>query len=69
MRFVVTIDRDEDGMFVVECPAIPGCASQGESEVEALKNIQDAIRECLKVRTGRGMPLTVDTREVEITPA
>jgi predicted RNase H-like HicB family nuclease len=69
MKFVVTIDRDEDGMVVVECPAIPGCVSQGESEVEALENIRDAIRECLKVRTERGMPLTVDTREVEITPA
>jgi predicted RNase H-like HicB family nuclease len=68
MRFIVTIDQDEDGVFVVECPAIPGCVSQGNTEADALENIKDAIRECLAVRAERGMPLTVDTREVEITP-
>ena len=69
MRFVVTIDKDEDGVFVVECPAIPGCVSQGRTEAEALENIKDAIRECLAVRSERGMPLTVTTREIEISPA
>ena len=68
MRFIVTIERDEDGVFVVECPAIPGCVSQGSTEAEALQNVRDAIRECLAVRAERGMPLTVETREVEITP-
>ncbi|MEW5692255.1 MAG: type II toxin-antitoxin system HicB family antitoxin, partial [Candidatus Hydrogenedentota bacterium] len=29
MKFIVTIDRDEDGMFVIECSSIPGCVSQG----------------------------------------
>ena len=36
MKLQVTIDRDEDGVFVVECPAIPGCVSQGRTEAEAL---------------------------------
>ena len=66
VRFLVTIDRDEDGIFVVECPAIPGCVSQGKTEARALKNIREAIRQCLAVRAERGMPLTVATREVEI---
>ena len=66
MKFYVTIDRDEDGIYVAECPAIPGCVSQGETEELALNNIQDAIRECLAVRVERGMPLTVATHEVEI---
>ena len=66
MKFVVTIDRDEDGMYVAECPAIPGCVSQGSSNEEALDNIRDAIRECLAVRAERGMPLTITTHEVEI---
>ena len=61
MRFVVTIERDEDGIFVAECPSIPGCVSQGESREEAIANVQDAIRECLEVRAERGMPLTVAT--------
>lgn len=67
MKFVVTVEQDEDGVYVVECPAIPGCVSQGKTEDEALRNIRDAIRECLAVRAERGMPLTVTTHEVEIT--
>jgi len=66
MKFFVTIFRDEDGMFVAECPAIPGCVSQGKTEKEAEKNIKDAIKECLEVRAERGMPLTVTTRQVEV---
>ena len=66
MRFVVTIDRDEDGVWVVECPSIPGCVSQGATKEEALANVQDAIRVCLEVRSTRGLPLTVETREVEV---
>ncbi|MBI4859795.1 MAG: type II toxin-antitoxin system HicB family antitoxin [Candidatus Riflebacteria bacterium] len=66
MKFVVTVDRDEDGAYVVECPAIPGCISQGDTEEEALANIRDAIRQCLEVRAERGMPLTVAVHQVEI---
>ncbi|MDP2898768.1 MAG: type II toxin-antitoxin system HicB family antitoxin [bacterium] len=66
MKFIVTIDRDEDGVFVAECPSIPGCVSQGKTEEEALRNIEDAIEQCLEVRAERGMPLTVAVREVEV---
>jgi len=66
MRFIVTIERDEDGIFVVECPSIPGCISQGKTEEEAIENIRDAIKHCLEVRAERGMPLTVSMREVEV---
>ena len=66
MKFLVTIFQDEDGMFVAECPSIPGCVSQGKTEEEAEKNIREAIKECLQVRAERGMPLTVTTREVEV---
>ena len=37
MTFTVTIDRDEDGVWVVGCPAIPGCVSQGKTKDEALR--------------------------------
>lgn len=66
MQFSVTIDRDEDGVWVVECPAIPGCVSQGETKAEALENIRDAISLCLQVRAERGLPLTIETRQVEV---
>ena len=66
MKFLITIFRDEDGMFIAECPSIPGCVSQGKTEQEAQSNIQEAIKECLEVRAEKGMPLTVTTHEVEV---
>jgi predicted RNase H-like HicB family nuclease len=66
MKFLITIFQDEDGMFITECPSIPGCVSQGKTEQEAIANIQDAIKECLEVRAEKGMPLTITTREVEV---
>jgi predicted RNase H-like HicB family nuclease len=66
MRFHVTLDRDEDGVWVAECPSIPGCVSQGTTKEEALDNIREAIALCLEVRSERGLPLTIETREVEV---
>ena len=66
MIFNVTIDRDEDGVFVVECPSIPGCVSQGKTKEEALENISDAIRLCLQVRAEKGLPLTIETKQIEV---
>ena len=66
MRFVVTITQDEDGMYVAECPSVPGCVSQGKSAQEAEVNIKEAIKECLEVRAEKGLPLIVATREVEV---
>jgi predicted RNase H-like HicB family nuclease len=67
MKFLITIFQDEDGIFIAECPSIPGCVSQGNTEQEAEENIQQAIKECLEVRLEKGMPLTVTTREVEVS--
>ena len=66
MKFIVSIYQDEDGVYIAECPSIPGCLSQGQTEAEAESNIADAIRECLAVRSELGMPLTVTTPEVEV---
>jgi predicted RNase H-like HicB family nuclease len=67
MRFFVTIERDEDGVWVAQCPAIPGCVSQGRTKDESLENIKEAIRLCLEVRAEQGLPLTTETRQVEVT--
>ncbi len=45
---IVFHDTGEDG-YVAECLEIPGCLAQGETEAEAIENIQDAIRSCLLV--------------------
>lgn len=59
MQLYVTIFQDEDGCWVVECSAIPGCISQGSSEDEALANIREAIQDCLEVRAELGLPPTL----------
>jgi len=66
MKLIVTLERDETGMVVAECPAIPGCVSQGKTEEEALANIREAIQACIEARAANGMPLTVATREIEV---
>lgn len=65
MKFLTTLERDEDGVRVAECPSIPGCVSQGQSREEALANIRETITACLEVRAERGLPLTIETQQVE----
>ncbi len=57
MKLLITLYQDEDGVYIAECPAIPGCVSQGATEEEAEANIKQAIEECLEVRAEKGMPL------------
>ncbi|MFZ5819431.1 MAG: type II toxin-antitoxin system HicB family antitoxin [Chloroflexota bacterium] len=66
MKLIVSLDRDEDGVWIVECPSIPGCVSQGKTKEEALANIEEAIKLCLEVRAEQGLPLTIETRQMEV---
>jgi predicted RNase H-like HicB family nuclease len=45
----------------------PGCVSQGPTRDKALANIRETIGLCLEVRTERGLPLTIETRQIEVT--
>ncbi len=67
MEIIVTLERDEDGAWVVECPSIPGCVSQGKTKSEALANIREAIELCIEVRAEQGYPLTIETQLVEVS--
>ena len=67
MRFSITLERDEDGIWVAECPSIPGCVSQGKTREEAIENVREAIALCLEVRAEQGLPLTIETAQVEVT--
>lgn len=66
MKFPITIIQDEDGVYIAECPVIPGCVSQGKTEEEAMANVGEAIKECLEVRAEKGMSPTIPIREVEV---
>jgi len=66
MKLIVTLERDETGMVVAECPSIPGCSSQGRTEDEALTNIREAIQVCAEARAASGRPITVATCEIDV---
>jgi predicted RNase H-like HicB family nuclease len=63
---LVTLERDEDGFVVAECPALPGCLSQGRTEAEALANIREAIEASLETRRANGIPARIEVAEVEV---
>lgn len=68
MKYRIIIEQDEDGMFVAECTALPGCISQGETREETLANIKDAIRgylESLK-KHGEPIPPPIEEEVVEV---
>lgn len=52
MKFKVIITEGEDGWYVVEVPALPGCISQGKTKKEALENINEAIELYLEPENG-----------------
>lgn len=54
MNFRVIIEPEEDGIFVAECPALPGCVSQGHTRDEAIKNIREAIQGYLRTLAKHG---------------
>jgi len=64
MKFRVIIEVDEDGMFVVQCPSLPGCISQGKTKEEALENIKDAIKGYIESLKKHGEPIPVFEEEV-----
>lgn len=68
MKFRIIIEQDEDGVFVAECPSLPGCISQGKTRKEAMKNIKDAVRgyiESLK-KHDEAIPPSIEEEVVEV---
>ena len=67
IKFVVTLEPDEDGFIVASCPALPGCYSQGRTREEAIANITEAIRGYIASMRKHGEPIPVtDVEEVEV---
>lgn len=63
MRYRVLIEQDEDGMFVAECPCLPGSVSQGKTRKEALANIQDVIKGYLESLNKHDEPVPPSIQE------
>jgi predicted RNase H-like HicB family nuclease len=60
-KYLVTLTPGEDGYIVAECPALPGCVSQGKTKAEALENIREAIEGILEARQAQGSPIPSPT--------
>ncbi len=48
LQFPVFVEKDEDGVYVAECPVLQGCYTQGKTLDEALKNIEEVIEMCVE---------------------
>ena len=69
MNYRILLTQDEDGIFVAECPSLPGCISQGKTRKEAIENIRDAIHgylESLK-KHNEPIPPSIDEEIVEVS--
>jgi predicted RNase H-like HicB family nuclease len=68
MKYRIIIKQDEDGVYIAECPSLPGCISEGKTRKEALENIQDAIKgylESLK-KHDEPIPPSIDEEIIEV---
>ncbi len=63
MKYRIFIEQDEDGIFIAECPSLPGCISQGKSRKEVLENIRDAIRGYLESLKKHDEPVPPSIKE------
>ena len=70
MKFRVIVQADEDGVFVAECPTLPGCVSQGKTREEALANIKDALEGYLESlrKHGEAIPPPITEEVIEVGP-
>ena len=69
MKFRVMIQRDEDGFYVTEVPALPGCVSQGTTRSEALNNVREATALYLESLKAHGDPIPppIDEEVIEVS--
>ena len=67
MKFIVTFSADEDGGYIAECPALPGCITHGETIEQATANILEANALSLETRAELGIPGYDLVKEIEIT--
>ncbi|MGH8607185.1 MAG: type II toxin-antitoxin system HicB family antitoxin [Gammaproteobacteria bacterium] len=68
MKYRVLIAQDEDGVYVADVPALPGCISQGKTRAEALNNIQEAIEAYLESLRAHDEPVppSIDEEVIEV---
>lgn len=69
VKLRVLVQPDEDGVYVAECPTLPGCVSQGATRAEALANVREAIEGYLASLEAHGEPIPPGIHEETIEVA
>jgi predicted RNase H-like HicB family nuclease len=64
LNFKVVLEKCPEGGYVISCPAIQGCHSQGETKAEAIRNIMDAIEGCLEVLNEKASKYRAKNRQI-----
>jgi len=64
LKYRVIIEKDEDGVFVARVPDLPGCATEGKTRRELMKNVREAIQAYLEALKEHGDPVPIETMQV-----
>lgn len=66
MKYRIVLEQDEDGVFVAEAPALPGCVTQGDTREQALANAREAVELYLESLRENGEPVPPPMEEATI---
>jgi predicted RNase H-like HicB family nuclease len=66
VEYRVIIEKDEDGVLVARVPDLPGCATEGKTKQELMKNVKEAIQAYLEELKLHGDPVPVETVHVSV---
>jgi predicted RNase H-like HicB family nuclease len=66
LKYIVIIEKDEDGLLVAKVPDLPGCATEGKTKRELMTNIKEAIQAYLKALKEHGDPVPIETVQISV---
>ncbi len=66
LKYRVIIEKDEDGVLVARVPDLPGCATEGKTKAELMRNVKEAIQAYLEALKQHGDPVPIDTVQVSV---
>lgn len=66
IKYRVVIERDEDGMYLARVPDLPGCATEGKTRKELMKNVKEAIQAYIEALKKHGDPVPIEMVQISI---
>jgi predicted RNase H-like HicB family nuclease len=66
LSYRVIIEKDEDGVFVAKVPNLPGCATEGKTREELMKNVKEAIQAYLEALKQHGDPVPIEMVQISV---